>query len=53
LVVDRQFIKDFVKMTKPLTDLTGKKIPETISWTKDLQTAFDLLKDRVRSTVVL
>ena len=53
MVVDRQFIEDFVKMTKLLTDLTGKKIPETISWTKDLQTAFDLLKDRVRSNVVL
>lgn len=53
MVVDRQFIEDFVKMTKLLTDLIDKKIPETISWTKDLQTAFDLLKDRVRSTVVL
>jgi RNase H-like domain found in reverse transcriptase len=43
------------KMMNPdrMTILVNKKIPETISWTKDLQSAFDLLKDRIRSNVVL
>jgi len=43
------------KMMNPdrIATLFSKKIPETISWTKDLQSTFNLLKDRVRSNVVL
>lgn len=36
-----------------MTDLTGKKIPKRILWTEDQQTAFVILKDRVRSNVIL
>ena len=49
----RQFIKDFAQIAKPLSDLTSKHVSDKIDWTDRHQQAFNLLKDAVRSKVVL
>ena len=49
----RQFIQDFAKIAKPLTDVTGKHKPESLIWTEEQQKAFDYLKQCLCSNVVL
>ena len=41
----RDYIPNFAMHTKPLTDLTAKKIPFAIPWGKTQQDAFDKLKE--------
>lgn len=47
----RRFIKDFAKIVKPLTMLTGKEVPWT--WEQEQETAFNNLKDRFTSAPIL
>ena len=47
----RRFIKDFAKITKPLTSLTKKDIPW--EWEADQQAAFDDLKKAFTSAPIL
>jgi hypothetical protein len=49
----RQFICNFAEIAKPLTDLTCKRIPETIVWTELHQKSLDLLKEKILSNAVL
>jgi len=47
----RRFIKDYSKITAPLTDLTKKDKPYI--WTEKAQKAFKLLKERFTSESIL
>ena len=47
----RKFIKDFSKITKPLTDLT--KLNKQWNWTGDCQNAFNILKQKLIERPVL
>jgi Reverse transcriptase (RNA-dependent DNA polymerase) len=47
----RHFILDFLKLSKPLTELTRKDTP--FSWTQERQTAFDTLKHRFTTAPIL
>lgn len=47
----RQFIKDFSKLSRPLTRLTKKNVP--FLWSDECQAAFDLLKSALLHDVVL
>ena len=40
-------------MAVPLTNLTRKKYPETVVWTKECDKAFNALKNMLMSTLVL
>jgi hypothetical protein len=41
----REYIRDFAKYAKPLTDLTSKRIPDHIPWGVREQEAFEKLKE--------
>ncbi|KAK8936665.1 hypothetical protein KSP39_PZI012024 [Platanthera zijinensis] len=47
----RRFVKDFSKISLPLTQLTRKNV--TFQWTENCQTAFDLLKERLTTAPIL
>ncbi|WVZ93935.1 LOW QUALITY PROTEIN: hypothetical protein U9M48_039884 [Paspalum notatum var. saurae] len=47
----RRFIKSFSKIAKPMTSLLEKGVP--FNWTKERQAAFDELKKRLTTTLVL
>ncbi|GFV78997.1 retrovirus-related Pol polyprotein from transposon 17.6 [Trichonephila clavipes] len=40
----RQYISNFVKIALPLTELTKKKVPNEIPWSKEAENAFKELK---------
>ena len=48
----RRFIKDYSKMTKPLTDLTKKSEKFKFDWSAECQKAFDELKKRFTSAPI-
>ena len=41
----REYIKNFAKIAKPLTDLTNKRVCERVPWGPSEQTAFEKLKE--------
>ena len=41
----REYIQDFAKIAKPLTDLTSKRVPEHFPWGSAEQEAFEKLKE--------
>ena len=43
----RTYIEKFAEISKPLSDLTRKQVPNQIPWTSVHQTAFDLLKKKL------
>ncbi|GFY22773.1 retrovirus-related Pol polyprotein from transposon 17.6 [Trichonephila clavipes] len=43
----RQYIPNFAKIALPLTELTKKKVPTEIPWSKDAENAFKELKTAV------
>src|ERR1700735_4342320 len=47
----RQYVNDFAGLAKPLTDLTSKNLPETITWTELEQNSFDALKLQFSKTL--
>ena len=47
----RRFIKDFMKIAKPLTQLLHKNVK--FQWTEACQTAFDILKSALVSAPIL
>ncbi|CAM5162400.1 unnamed protein product [Natator depressus] len=49
----RQFVPQYSQIAAPLTDLTKKKPPDAIQWTKECQKAFNQLKATLVSDPVL
>ena len=49
----RKFIKDYLTIALPLTDLTRKCKPNVLQWTKECVNAFDKLKHHLRSSPIL
>ena len=49
----RKFIANFAAMAKPLTDLTKKNLPNTVSWNEECEIAFVELKKCLISKPVL
>jgi hypothetical protein len=47
----KMFIKDFSALTKPLTNFMNKK--GSFEWKDEQQSAFNLLKEKLLSTLVL
>jgi len=43
----RDYIPKFSELTKPLTDLTGKRIHSRVSWGQQEQRAFESLKAKL------
>ena len=49
----RRFIKDFAKIAAPLHDLTKNNYGGKITWNENCQRAFEMLKDKIMTKVVL
>ncbi|GFV76858.1 retrovirus-related Pol polyprotein from transposon 17.6 [Trichonephila clavipes] len=49
----RQYIPNFAKITLPLTELTKKKVPNEIPWSKEAENAFKELKTALRGITEL
>jgi len=49
----RDYIEHYAHIVKPLTDLTGKKVPNILPWKKCHQQAYELLRSKLRSSHVL
>jgi len=49
----RDYIDHFAEIVKPLTDLTSQKVSNQLPWEACHQQAYELLRDRLRSTHVL
>lgn len=49
----RKFVPDFSAIACPLTDLTRKNMPTKVVWTDACQNAFDTLKSRLTSDLVV
>ena len=49
----REYVDHFADIVKPLTDLTGKKMPNSLPWEECHQQAYDELRRRLRSPHVL
>lgn len=47
----RRFIKDYSRISKPLTSLLKKNVP--FEWTIEAQTAFDMLKEKLINAPIL
>ena len=47
----RKFIRDFARVARPLTEMTGSKVP--FQWTERQQEAFDLLKEKLTTPPIL
>ena len=43
----RDYIANYAELAKPLTDLTLKRIPQTIPWGEQEQAFFECLKDKL------
>jgi len=43
----RDYIPRFSELAKPLTDLTGKRVPSRVPWGQREQRAFDVLKAKL------
>lgn len=49
----RSYVRDFAAIAKPLTQLTGKHVPNRIPWTTEANEAFENLKSALCSAVEL
>ena len=49
----RKYIAQFAQIAKPLTDLTGKKMPNVLVWGEAQERAFCTLKNRLSDAQVL
>ena len=49
----RKFIENYVTIAAPLTDLTKKRLPDKVQWTKECEEAFMMLKHILCSSPVL
>lgn len=49
----RKFIQNYAEKAAPLTDLTKKKLPDKVTWTKECERAFKTLKTALCQTPIL
>ena len=49
----RRFIPKFADISAPLSDLTGRGLPDKLSWNKIHQEAFDNLRKSLKENTIL